>query len=170
MKPTHLLSLFAAATFALAACRHPSAPPPTLPPPPDFSAAPVAALATPLAASDGDHPIAPEETVFFGFDSARLDGAARATLATVARWLHLHADQLIVVEGHTDAVGSDAYNLDLSLRRAFAVRTYLWLWGIDPDRVILVAHGEEGAAGRPGDVTRKVVVVAQPRPAAVSVR
>jgi OOP family OmpA-OmpF porin len=48
----------------------------------------------------------------------------------------------VIVEGHTDSVGSDAYNKKLSLRRADAVRQYLVKHGIPADRITAEGFGE----------------------------
>ena len=60
----------------------------------------------------------------FAFNSAKLDEAAAKQLQPIAEGVKL-ANMPIVVAGHTDAVGSAAYNRKLSLRRAAAVRDYL---------------------------------------------
>ena len=52
------------------------------------------------------------------------------------------ADAVLLIAGHTDAVGSDAHNLLLSDRRAQAVRDYLIQHGITPDRLIAKGYGE----------------------------
>jgi outer membrane protein OmpA-like peptidoglycan-associated protein len=85
--------------------------------------------------------------VRFAFDSADILPAARAQLDAVAEGIKLLAPESIVtVEGHTDAVGSDAYNLELSRVRAQAVRGYLVeRHGIDAARLKTAAFGE----GRP---------------------
>lgn len=85
--------------------------------------------------------------VRFAFDSAEILPAARAQLDALAEGIKLLAPESIVtVEGHTDAVGSDAYNLELSRVRARAVRDYLvQRHGIDGARLKTVAYGE----GRP---------------------
>jgi outer membrane protein OmpA-like peptidoglycan-associated protein len=85
--------------------------------------------------------------VRFAFDSADILPAARVQLDALAEGIKLLAPESIVtVEGHTDAVGSDAYNLDLSRVRAHAVRDYLvQRHGIDAARLKTVAYGE----GRP---------------------
>ncbi|MBM7067443.1 OmpA family protein [Actibacterium sp. 188UL27-1] len=81
-------------------------------------------------------------TVFFVYDSAQLLPEARPQLDALAAALHspeLRSSSYLIA-GHTDAKGSDAYNLDLSLRRALSVRDYLVrVHGISPDR--LIAHG-----------------------------
>jgi len=48
----------------------------------------------------------------------------------------------VSVEGHTDSVGSDAYNMKLSQRRADAVRDYMVAHGIAADRITTEAFGE----------------------------
>ncbi len=55
----------------------------------------------------------------------------------------LAPNSIVTVEGHTDAVGSDAYNLELSRSRARAVRDYLvQRHGIDGARLKTVGYGE----------------------------
>ena len=53
-------------------------------------------------------------------------------------------DRPIVVVGHTDNKGGDAYNRDLSRRRAEAVRVYLINHGVRADRITALGKGEEG--------------------------
>jgi outer membrane protein OmpA-like peptidoglycan-associated protein len=55
----------------------------------------------------------------------------------------LPAVQAVVIEGHTDARGSDAYNDQLSLKRAYAVKRYLVaMHSIDPGRLRALGMGE----------------------------
>lgn len=63
--------------------------------------------------------------VLFAFDSDRLTPAAQAELADTAALIRERAKGPIRVEGHTDAIGSQRYNLGLSQRRAQAVRDAL---------------------------------------------
>lgn len=64
--------------------------------------------------------------VLFKFDSAVLSDEGHAFLEDVADWCHMNRDlPKLIVTGHTDNVGSSAYNLDLSLRRSQAVATAL---------------------------------------------
>ena len=82
--------------------------------------------------------------VRFAFDSADILPAARAQLDALAEGIKLLAPESIVtIEGHTDSVGSDAYNLELSRARAHAVRDYLvQRHGIDGARLKTVGYGK----------------------------
>lgn len=64
------------------------------------------------------------DQVLFDFDSAALKPEAGATLDRIAEALVLAGERRVTIRGHTDARGEDDYNLDLSLRRAAAVRDY----------------------------------------------
>jgi OOP family OmpA-OmpF porin len=81
--------------------------------------------------------------VNFAFDRADLLPAARETLdREVASELAGNSALTMLVEGHTDAVGSDAYNLSLSQRRADAVKSYLVGKGISSSRIESRGLGE----------------------------
>ncbi len=82
--------------------------------------------------------------VRFAFDSADILPAARSQLDALAEGIRLlEPAKVVTVEGHTDAVGSDAYNLELSRSRARAVRDYLvQRHGIDAARLKTVGYGE----------------------------
>jgi outer membrane protein OmpA-like peptidoglycan-associated protein len=74
--------------------------------------------------------------VLFTSGKADLLPSAQAKLSEVATALTQQSpDGNIVVEGHTDTQGKEAYNLDLSMRRAQAVRDYLAAHGVAPDRI-----------------------------------
>jgi outer membrane protein OmpA-like peptidoglycan-associated protein len=80
--------------------------------------------------------------VLFDFDSANLKPGAREKIAHVATILRSHPDLKIQVEGHTDAVGSDGYNLRLSERRAESVRASMVQQGVNRDVVGTAGFGE----------------------------
>jgi outer membrane protein OmpA-like peptidoglycan-associated protein len=83
--------------------------------------------------------------VQFEFDSFRLTDDAKAVLDRLAGVLNddLMKDKVVEIEGHTDAVGPDAYNLTLSQLRARSVRAYLiQQHGIAPERLPFVGKGE----------------------------
>jgi outer membrane protein OmpA-like peptidoglycan-associated protein len=88
--------------------------------------------------------------VQFAFDSAEILPAARDQLDALAQGIRLlPAGKPVVIEGHTDGVGSADYNEQLSLRRANAVKRYLVsAHQLDADRMRTVGMGE--SAPRPG--------------------
>lgn len=82
-------------------------------------------------------------TVNFAFNSAVLDSGARDTLREQAHWIRQFPEVTFRVYGHTDAVGSEAYNKRLGLNRAHAVVNYLASQGIGKDRLeAVVSFGE----------------------------
>lgn len=74
-------------------------------------------------------------TITFEFDSAHLDAAARATLDRQAHWIRQFPEVRFSVYGHTDLVGSAAYNHQLGMRRANAVVGYLVSRGVNRARL-----------------------------------
>jgi outer membrane protein OmpA-like peptidoglycan-associated protein len=82
--------------------------------------------------------------VQFGFDSADILPTARQQLDALAEGIRLLPEaKTVLVQGHTDAAGSDQYNEQLSQRRAQAVKRYLVVaQGIDPSRLRAVGMGE----------------------------
>jgi outer membrane protein OmpA-like peptidoglycan-associated protein len=80
--------------------------------------------------------------VLFPFNSAQLQPGNERTLDRLAAYLEANPDYQILIEGHTDAVGSAQYNQRLSERRAEAVRSALAQRGIDPSRIRSTGLGE----------------------------
>ena len=80
--------------------------------------------------------------VNFEFDSDRLTADAKDILNGVGETLKSYADLKIEVAGHTDDVGTEAYNLGLSERRANSVKTYLGSRGVDVSRLTPVGYGK----------------------------
>lgn len=77
--------------------------------------------------------------ITFPFNSAELTPAAREVLARQANWIRQFPEVRFRVYGHTDLVGSSAYNKQLGLRRAKAVVAYFETQGISRARVEAVA-------------------------------
>jgi outer membrane protein OmpA-like peptidoglycan-associated protein len=80
--------------------------------------------------------------VNFDFDKSNIRADARPILDEAIRTLHEERDINISVEGHTDAVGTDAYNQKLSERRAHSVASYLEHGGISHSRLTVEGFGE----------------------------
>lgn len=82
--------------------------------------------------------------IYFDFDSAVLRPDAIALLRLKAQWLEDNAPVIsLLIEGHCDERGTDAYNLALGEKRADAVQQYLLNLGFDPRRFQIVSYGEE---------------------------
>lgn len=83
------------------------------------------------------------DTITFAFDSATLDENAIKVLRHQANWIKQFPELRFKVFGHTDLVGSNAYNYNLGLRRARAVVSYFASQGISRSRLeALVSFGE----------------------------
>lgn len=80
--------------------------------------------------------------VNFEFDSARLTPESKDILDQAAEVLKAYPDVDVDVEGHTDSIGPDEYNLGLSERRANSVKTYLMQKDISGGRMTPVGYGE----------------------------
>ncbi len=79
--------------------------------------------------------------VHFAFDSIQLDGAAREALSETARCIAQKKIPAVVIEGHADDRGTEAYNIALGQRRAEGVRGYLEKLGVGA-KVEAVSYGE----------------------------
>ena len=111
-----------------------------------------------------------DSEVSFDFDSARVTPAFEPTLVKLADVLKKHDRNRITIVGHTDSVGPEAYNEDLSLRRAEAVRAELISQGVPAEDLIALGKGEsqpratnETEAGR--QLNRRVEILIQPETA-----
>ena len=83
-------------------------------------------------------------SLLFRTDEATLLPVAQQRLDQVATALRTLADgQTLVIEGHTDSVGTSDYNRRLSGARAEAVRAYLVSRGVPPEQIVAVAKGED---------------------------
>jgi outer membrane protein OmpA-like peptidoglycan-associated protein len=81
--------------------------------------------------------------VLFAFDSASLQPGALDPLHEVAKFLQDYPERAIAVEGHTDNVGSDGYNLQLSRARAQSVAQQLERDGVPSGRIAVRGFGEQ---------------------------
>ena len=109
-------------------------------PAPQARTEPVVVAAMPMPAIEK---VSMSADALFDFDKSELKQDGKAALDEVVRKLNLAGAELgvIVSTGHTDSTGSDAYNMDLSMRRAEAVKTYLVDKGIDSDRINTIGEG-----------------------------
>ncbi|MEI6545442.1 MAG: OmpA family protein [Burkholderiales bacterium] len=121
---------------------------PKPPPPPAAVIVPPAPVPAPAPV-----PVAPPKVVsekvtyaadaFYDFDKATLKPEGKAKLDELAAKIKDFTLEVVIAVGHTDSVGSDAYNQKLSLRRAESVKAYLVSKGIEANRVYTEGKGKK---------------------------
>ncbi len=80
--------------------------------------------------------------VLFEFDRADLNLSAQVSMDKLAAFLREKPNRKVLVEGHTDSIGTDEYNLGLSERRAAAVKNALLKRNIPTGRIVTVGYGK----------------------------
>jgi OOP family OmpA-OmpF porin len=80
---------------------------------------------------------------FFDFDKSVLKPEGRAKLTYLVEKIRGVNLEVIIAVGHTDSIGTDAYNQRLSVRRAEAVKAFLVSKGIERNRVYTEGKGEK---------------------------
>ncbi len=83
------------------------------------------------------------EGVYFKHDSDKITGDSETILLRAVDVLKKHPDVNVEIHGYTNNLGDEAYNKDLSLRRAISVKNFLVAHGIDENRLSTFGHGEE---------------------------
>lgn len=83
------------------------------------------------------------EDIYFEFDSSVLLPMAREVLSRKAQWLRENPNASIIIEGHCDERGTNAYNIALGERRAESAKSFLVDTGIDEVRLTTISYGEE---------------------------
>jgi outer membrane protein OmpA-like peptidoglycan-associated protein len=94
--------------------------------------------------------------ILFPFDSAELTSEARSNLRKLADSLQAEPKTNVMILGHTDSAGADAYNQKLSERRGSFAETYLASLGVAPSRLVSRGRGEaEPIASNESDEGRR---------------
>ena len=116
-------------------------------PAPAPRAAPAPAAKPAMKPKPKPRPVAQKITlaadVLFDFDKSVIKPAGKSKLDDLAGKMKSIALEVVIAIGHTDSIGSDAYNQKLSMRRAGAVKAYLVSKGIAPNRVYTEGKGEK---------------------------
>jgi OOP family OmpA-OmpF porin len=114
-------------------------------------AAPVVAEATPPAApvpvakkKTGFVPYTVQTEALFAYNKSDLSksGKQRINDEIIGKMKEFPEDEVVVITGYTDRIGSEEYNMKLSQRRADAVKTYMVEQGIDGNRIETAGKGE----------------------------
>ncbi|MDH3472259.1 MAG: OmpA family protein [Rhodospirillales bacterium] len=106
-----------------------------------------------LAMAQVDEALGPRYTVYFDFDSAKLSGDAEQVLKQVAEAAKASKDAAVLISGHADRAGSEAYNLALSQRRVSAIRRLLLSAGVKAEQIGTAEYGETAPAVHTLDAT-----------------
>lgn len=84
-----------------------------------------------------------QDLVGFAVGKATLPRKARQMVDNLVNTLKSNPDRVVVIDGHTDSIGSPAYNQALALQRAESVRAALIARGVETSRIIIRSHGEQ---------------------------
>jgi len=95
-------------------------------------------------------------TVYFAFDDSSIAATERDHLTDNASCIDKNPARSVYLVGHTDASGTDEYNIALSERRAQSVADYLSRLGVDPAKMSVVPKGETELTGLGDDKDRRV--------------
>ena len=132
-----------AATGCDGAIAAPKAAPAPAPKAAPAAPAPAAKPAAPAPAPAAATKVTYAADAFFDFDKSALKKEGKAKLDDLVGKVKGISLEVIIAVGHTDSVGSDAYNQKLSVRRAEAVKAYLVSKGIEKNRVYTEGKGEK---------------------------
>lgn len=117
--------------------------PPVAPPPPPPPAAPVPPPPPPPPPAPVSEKVTFAADAFFDFNKSNLKPEGRAKLDDLVSKMQGINLEVIIAVGHTDAIGGDAYNQRLSIKRADAVKSYLQSKGVETNRVYTEGKGEK---------------------------
>lgn len=111
--------------------------------PPAAAPAPATAPAAAVVAAPTSEKVTFAADAFFDFDKSVLKPEGRAKLDDLTSKMNGLNLEVIIAVGHTDSIGSDAYNQRLSIRRSEAVKAYLVSKGVEKNRVYTEGKGEK---------------------------
>src|SRR5262249_5933011 len=110
----------------------PPPPPKPAPPPPPSPPPPARKVERTIILDD----------VLFDFDKSTIKAKAAQILDRLVAFMHENKEKRVAISGHTDSIGTEAYNLKLSDRRWMSVRDYVVKRGVESGRVSGQGFGE----------------------------
>ena len=86
------------------------------------------------------------KTIYFAYDSSEISEEDIEVIKHHGKYLALHADASLRLEGHTDERGTREYNVALADRRAQAIKKLLLYQGAGASQITIISYGEEKPA------------------------
>lgn len=83
------------------------------------------------------------ELILFDFNKYEVKEAIKPSLSTLAKALKENKDIRIKIDGYTDFIGSEGYNLELSVKRARAIKNFLVSKGVQENNISIEGYGEQ---------------------------
>ena len=121
------------------------------------------AISATASGAYSDTGVTSNNVLYFAYDKSDINSEGRTKIRTLARLINEN-NLSVRVEGHCDERGTREYNLALGEQRATAVRDYLVINGIDPDRIKVISYGKEkpavvGSNGMAWSKNRRAVTI-----------
>ena len=88
---------------------------------------------------DGNMPV----EILFDFDSSKVKEGVKESLNTLGKALAENKDIKLKIDGHTDYIGTEQYNLNLSLKRANSIKNYLIGRGVSANNISIEGYGKQ---------------------------
>ena len=86
------------------------------------------------------------QTYYFDFDNSKVHDEDRPAIEAQAKFLVSHQNARVLLEGHTDSIGSREYNVALGERRADVIERSLKLLGVNTKQIRITSYGQEKPA------------------------
>lgn len=81
--------------------------------------------------------------ILFDFDSSKVKEGVKESLNTLGKALAENKDIKLKIDGHTDYIGTEQYNLNLSLKRANSIKNYLVGRGVSANNISIEGYGKQ---------------------------
>ena len=95
--------------------------------------------------------------IYFDFDRDEIRPSEREAIQQVANYMNTYPELGLIIEGHTDDVGTNEYNRALGERRALAVMNAMNEYGVGVERIRTISYGEDAPAAQGTDAQSRAL-------------